>query len=207
MELQVKILNVPEVIERLKTVPMGAQTAVARAINDALTKGRTEISSDVYHRYNISKRDVASAMHVYKATAGKLLGFIRVESTQFSIIYFDPRDKRPGGVAFKELRGGKNSVLPHSFIRKIPKTGHVGTFSRIELSRSERSRRILGYAAKKHGLPIMEQVGLSVPQMAGGPEAIRKLEAAMSTRATERLEHYVDLFLRQGSTKTPPPKE
>jgi hypothetical protein len=192
MELNIRISRVPEMIERLQSIPKGAQTAVARSINDALAAGKTAVGRAVRARYNILARDVANTMRLYKASPGNLLGFIRVESARVSLFKFGARDIAPGGVQFGELKG-RQSILPHSFIRTMA-SGHTGVFHRLDSSKSQKGR---------HGLPILDQVGLSVPQMAGSPEAIRQIEVTMSERVDTRLDHYIDLFLKQGSTVTP----
>jgi hypothetical protein len=53
MELSIQVPNLPEIIEGMRLVPKGAQTAISRAINDALRKGRTESVRAIRERYNV----------------------------------------------------------------------------------------------------------------------------------------------------------
>jgi hypothetical protein len=45
MDNNVRVNNIEDVIERMKFVPEGAQTAVSPAINDALRRGCTEMEA------------------------------------------------------------------------------------------------------------------------------------------------------------------
>jgi hypothetical protein len=175
MDISISVPKLPEIIERMRLVPKGAKTAISRAINDALRKGRTESVRAIRERYAVKAGDVRDQIKVYRSDAGNLLGFISATGYKFPLELFMKSFSREEGLVIEEVKG-KQTRIEHAFSAQM-QSGHEGVFTRY----------LHGQASRR--LPIHEMFGLSVPQMMSQrTEVLPKIEAAVQAQLETRLE-------------------
>lgn len=121
-----------------------------RALNRAVSSGRTEASKHIYAKWNIKKRDINRAVRAIKAQrSGGITAFINAKGRPLSLTYFgakeyapyatisragrkprQTRNRRRKGVYVTILRGESQTHKPQSFIQSM-RSGHVGVFERV----------------------------------------------------------------------------
>lgn len=184
MDISIQLQGVPEVIEALKGVPMGARWAIHHAIKDSLDTAKTEITRAIRERYNVPYGIVLAATG--RPNVSGLTGWLEVKGSRVPLYLFPHRDIYPFGVAVQELQEGIPINLLHAFTPG--NKGQRGN-SRMKIYQREES------GAPR--LPIRWIMGLSVPEMAGETQHIQpRVEKAMEEQYYNRIEHYIQQFLR-----------
>lgn len=120
-----------------------------RALNRAVSSGRTEASKSIRGKWNIQKKDLDSKLTKITAKkTGDQTAVLIAKSRPFSLTYFGAkwyrkrsmttrqkstlykRSTGKSGVYAKVLRGGQTTHMPHSFIQSM-RSGHMGVFERL----------------------------------------------------------------------------
>lgn len=166
--------------------PKIVDKAAKAAINKALSKGRTEVSTQIRKKWNIKKKDLDKKLTIKKANGTYLSGSFLARSRPISTTYYGAKQFTPHGVANRAgkktrkrktgksgvftqiLRNGKKTHQPHAFIAKM-KSGHIGVFERVNKKR----------------LKIREYNTITIASMFGQKEvyepALKKIEQTMDT--------------------------
>ena len=97
-----------------------------RALNRALTAGRTEMARAIAGDTGIGVRDVTKALSERKATLDRAEAAFGATIKRIPLIYFKARQTASGVTA--KLRGGAGRY-PSAFIARM-KSGHEGVFQR-----------------------------------------------------------------------------
>lgn len=139
--------------------PKIVDKAAYRALNKALSKGRTEVSKQIRKKWNIKKKDLDKKLTIKKANGTHLSGSFMAKSRPISMTYFGAEQFRPydivnkkrrdysvtrggakmlgvkqakgkSGVYFKSLRQGPKTHKPNAFLATTD-SGHIGVFERM----------------------------------------------------------------------------
>lgn len=162
--------------------------AVSRALNKTartVTAKTARLIRDT--GYNIPVRDIKQSLNTKPASAENLGALVTASGRPIPLIRYGAREQRRpgGGVSVKVLRGKK--FIRGAFIATMP-TGHRGVFIRVgsaahTLLSAGRQRVVQrGKTSYKHGLPIEELYGPSIPIAFVN----QKVSAAMVGVARER---------------------
>lgn len=132
MRLDVKVDS--NIAEMKKVIEMGGVKSMSRAINDALSQGKTQLGKNVCSIYAINSRDFKSAAKVVKTYAGDIQkGKIEVQSRRLSSYHFSftpkkyvsqkievddsGKKKKPRKrTATITIKKGQKKPYPHGFI-------------------------------------------------------------------------------------------
>lgn len=91
--------------------PQQVATAMARAINRTLGKGRTTVKRNIKGKYNIKEPDMAQALKVWNANKNHLQGSINASPKPISLSHFDPVVSfKSGGAKQVQLKRKKNKA-------------------------------------------------------------------------------------------------
>lgn len=103
-----------------------ASTAIARAINHTLNKGRTTVKRNVKQDYDIKEADFTSNLTVWKANKNKLQGYINANSKPISLSHFNPTFQFTSGGQAKQLTLKRTKKGAQSKLKKIKSVTQVG---------------------------------------------------------------------------------
>ncbi|HUX15572.1 MAG TPA: hypothetical protein VMW52_03815, partial [Phycisphaerae bacterium] len=128
-------------------------TRLVRAVTAEVRLTQTEIKGRNIHLRTASFRSPWARLWIH--------------GRRIPILQFNARQTRKG-VTYALRRHGGRTLIPHAFLATMP-TGHRGVFARTEPKFGYQpgglmlvgGRRASG--VRKHGLPIVEQYGPSVP--------------------------------------------
>ena len=168
----------------LGKIPGGMQTAVARAVNRALSGARTTVVKAVRERYTVKSKDVRQSLRFKKATKNSLDGELISEGSQLELSHFkvkprtDTTGNRQRKVIAEIIKGSANEV----------KRGFI--YNTQVFRREGRSR-----------LPINKQTGPAVPQMLGQDEVLNKAMETLQKRFASRLQHETEALINKWSRR------
>jgi Prophage minor tail protein Z (GPZ) len=139
--------------------------AVARAINKTAVSARAQAAREIRNvGYRIKIAQIKKQLIIRRATRAELQAVIRASGRPIPLINYNARQNKQG-VSVAVLRGG--TTIKHAFIATMP-SGHRGVFLRKDyartMSRHEKHGITHGAGQRgKHGLPIFELFGPSIP--------------------------------------------
>lgn len=175
-----------ETIERVEAllagVPKGAERALSNAVNRGLSKIKTGAAKKVREVYTVQSSAIneATDTRIQKASTGNIAGYIHFSGYKIPLYKFKVTPKAPGikKQVTAAVKKGGGTAFENAFIAQM-KSGHIGVFER------ETSKR----------LPVEEQMGLAMAQMAGNQNVIAELEKEAQKTVDERIVHEIDRLL------------
>lgn len=186
MQVSVRV-TFDRAIERLDLTKKQANRALVRALNKTATTARAQASREIRDEgYGLKVGDIKGALSVRKAVAALLTAKVRATGRPISLYKYGARQTR-NGVTVNVLHGRK--LIAHAFIATMP-NGHVGVFLRVDSAahaQAAANGAIKAYAGKRkgayrHGLPIRELFGPSIPAAFSNDAVMRALEQAIRDR-------------------------
>lgn len=112
--------------EFLEMTGANFRTAVARAINHSIAKGRTQSTKAIRARYKVKSSDIKSHMHLKRAKAANLTATISLSMRPLPVHAFGAR-KVKKGVSVNIT--GKRRVIRGAFMATMA-SGHKGVWGR-----------------------------------------------------------------------------
>jgi hypothetical protein len=130
--MEITLIGDKAVDAALRDYPKKATRAIVRAMNRALTSGRTLLVQRIAADTGLKSGDIKKAMTVREASSQSLearlgLGLKRIPLIAFNARGPEPSRGRGRGVSYR-LRGGSGR-LPNAFIATM-RSGHRGVFMR-----------------------------------------------------------------------------
>lgn len=197
--LEVKNLEVAEAM--LRGIPNGIERAVARTVNKALGKVKTEMKAKVTSEYNIKKMEVEKLLVLQKANFSTLRGSISAKSHRTPLIKF-MTSRSENGITVEVNKSEMSKILrgnPKYYGKPFLATmlnGHKGIFQRSD---TKRRKMTSGKNEGKKQVPIAQLYSLSISEMLGSETvseyAIEKgqdyLEQIMAKEVDRILKGYV----------------
>jgi hypothetical protein len=177
--------------DSLLHIPGAANKAIARAINKAAEKARTEGIKAICGEYAIKPSDVRKTIHIVRARPGNLSAQIISTGGPIPLIKFHvtPREPPAKGTKVKDrevviagVKFGNAVAMPYSFIAMM-KNGHVGVYSRKK------------GAARN---PIEQHYSPAVPQMLGNKAVQEIIEEQALKRLDKELRHQISYLFSGG---------
>lgn len=101
-------------------------TAVARAMNRSVAKGRTAASQGIRKHYKIKAGDLKKTMSVNRANVSRLKAALELKGAPIAISKFGA-SKRKKGVSVRV--SGQRKLIRGAFMART-KSGHLGVFAR-----------------------------------------------------------------------------
>lgn len=158
--------------DTLSEIPKGAEAAVARAFNRALSTGRAAAVKEVTQRYTVRSGDVRKTFSLKRASKRSLDAELISKGTALPLRAFTHkpttdttgRRRKPIRVTVKS---GKTASLITAFVW---------------------NRHIYERVGEKR-LPIAKMTGPSVPSMLGNENIVESVQDVMAEAAAKRLEH------------------
>lgn len=176
-----------DMLDRAETVlshiPGGFQKASMRAINAAVTAGRTAASVGARATYTAKASKIKSTVSIRKASSGTLEAELKSKGPPLNLKHFQhrPATDTTGGNRRSirvSVKKGSAKALATGFISSKL---HGNVFTRVEGERRIRSA-----------------VSVAVPQMIENAEVREKLMHRMDETLNRRLEHEVGYILSKG---------
>ena len=177
--------------DSLLHIPGAADKAIARAINKAAEKARTEGIKAICGEYAIKPSDVRKTIHIVRARPGNLSAQIISTGGPIPLIKFHVTPRKPPAkgtkvkdreVVIAGVKFGNAADMPHSFIARMP-NGHLGVYSR----KSGAGRN-----------PIKQRYGPAVPQMLGNLSVLGYIETRANERLEKELRHQISYLFSGG---------
>ncbi len=199
--LQTDMPRVKEIEQRMGKLKNQAPVAMYRAINDAVSKTRTEMKKVPQDDFHVVQKGVAAELKPHKASRSNLKGSVSVSGERIDLYKF--KHSLSGALAKaavikanspKGLEKGEKKA----FIASMG-NGHMGIFERQGLVKKRKTRK-KGLASRitTHNESIRELTGLSVPQMLKNEESMERIKQVAAERLNERLHHHIDYILSRG---------
>jgi hypothetical protein len=167
--VEIVLIGQAEVDAALREYPKKASRALVRAMNRALTSGRTLMVQRIAADTGLRSGDIKKAMALRNASAQSLEARLAIGLKRIPLISFNARGQEPSrgkgrGVSYR-LKGGSGRI-GNAFISTM-RSGHRGVFVR----------------AGKTRLPIRELFGPSLGHVFAKyrPEGIARVKEAFAT--------------------------
>ncbi|MFD2087837.1 phage tail protein [Brevibacillus brevis] len=171
-----------EAANLLAHIPKQIPKVQARAMNRALSSGKTEAAARVRDTYLVRKRDVSETMELKKASANDLDGSLESKGHVMPLIRFrvTPKSPQPGRkkpILAQVLRAGGKSPIPGAFVAKVRNVASV--YRRTTPKR----------------FPIKGLYAPAVPQMLDNEKVRKSIQNKMLETLDKRLEHEIGRVL------------
>lgn len=191
---EIRVTGIEELERKLGNLKRKAPVVLARAINRAAQKAKTETKREVAAKYFISQGDVLKTVTLSKASTAKLSAELKSRGGPIALSKFKYSPKR--GVKWTkrgyspsvykagvEKAGGMKplSGSPKAFVAGFS-SGHTGIMNRTSARR----------------LPIKQLYGPSVPSMIKNEEVISTIKEAAAEMLERRIDAEVNNILQGG---------
>lgn len=187
-----------EEIRRVMThLPGGAEKAIARALNRAVSGARAAVIEEVRDRYTIHPNVLKGSMRIIKASPQRLVAAVVSRGPGLPVAKFKlshvriPKQKGiPSALRQKissEIIPGQSKEWSHAFLARM-KSGHLGLFTRHETELTSRGKPV-----------IAERFSLAVPQMIGTNAILSEVMERAGVRLDRELDHQVRFLLGSAS--------
>jgi hypothetical protein len=167
--MEIVLVGQADIDAALREYPKRATRALVRAMNRALTSGRTVMVQRIAADTGLKSGDIRKAITLREASSQRLEARLGIGLKRIPLISFNARGQEPSrgrgrGVSYR-LRGGAGRI-PNAFIATM-RSGHRGVFVRSAKAR----------------LPIRELFGPSLGHVFARyrPEAIARIQEAFAT--------------------------
>ena len=198
MNISIDTSGIDRVVEHLRHVKGGAQTALKEAMNTTVVGIKTDAGREASRVFTVDPKTVKKRMWVTKATDGSLSAEASRRGSQLFALNFphDPNTKpgRRGGnaVFLRPRRDGGGWFLNAD--SEVGKSGVSKAFVATLPSRSEGIFRRIGNYRDR----LTHARGLSVPEMLGDAEVRGAIETNATRRFNETLDRQINQILNQG---------
>jgi hypothetical protein len=169
MNISLNTSDLKRVENLLAKVPNGVNKALARATNEAATRGKTAVSRAVRSSFAVKAKEVASTLTISRASPSRLAAFLNYSGQKFPLSRFQIGGKSKGPVTIRELVG-KTTTLASAF--------NVAQYGGNLFVRRTKKR-----------FPLQTLMGLSVPAMVSGQRLNKTIEDLVQKVFTERAIH------------------
>ena len=171
------------IAQLLREIPNGVEKASMRAINRAVTAGKTAMSKQIRQRYTVSAAKVKGTVKMTKASMSKLEGSVESSGKPVALTHFKHSPNRDTtGANRKQIRV---SVL---------KGGNRPLLTGFQSSRLANNVFIRPGKGRK----IKREFGPSVPQMAENHGTAAAIQDRMQEVMEQRLDHEIQQILAKG---------
>jgi hypothetical protein len=204
--IQIDPTQLSEVQHALGFVRNGVPRALSSAVNKTGAWVKTRTLRAITSSLAIKRRDIdanKAGAHRFggvlltKGSASRPSARVFVTGRRIPLYRLDVRPAEPPsrkGVSWRVWKGGGRTTVKQAlFVARMP-SGHMGVFKRRAAT------------SPKHGLPIQEAFGPSIPIVAlRRPEFGQLLQVDASGYLAQQLDSQVDRLLKR--PKSPPPAE
>lgn len=171
-----------EAANLLSHIPKKIPMVQARAMNRALSSGKTEAAARVRDTYLVRKKDVSETIELKKASANNLEGSLESTGHVMPLIRFrvTPKSPQPGRkkpLLAQVLRAGGKSPIHGAFVAKV--RGVASVYRRTTAKR----------------FPIKGIYAPAVPQMLDNEKVRNSVQNKMLETLDKRLEHEIGRVL------------
>ncbi len=198
---QVDVTGIREVERQLGELKNKAPVALCRAINDAVSKTRTEMKKVPQDEFHVQQKGVYKELKPHKASRSNLKGAVSASGERIDLYKFK-RSLAGGIVKAAVIKANSPKTLEKGEKRAFIATvgnGHKGIFERQGIIKKRKTRKDgLSSRITKHNESIRELTGLSAPQMLNNEGAMHHIEHVAGETLSKRLQHHVDYILQRG---------
>ena len=181
--------------EMLSSVPGGVGKILPRAVNRALSAGRTQVSKSVREKYTVAAAEVKKTLQVNRASQSNPSGEIVSKGMQLPLRDFkhSPTDESTTGSKRRKVRVTIAKGNTFNLERGFKWRGHIfarqatGIKSRVCFDAKGKKRR---------GEPIKRLAGPSVPSMIESA-AVEAVSGRMREVFEQRLQHEAEVLLEK----------
>lgn len=187
MAVQISAEQIKHAQKALRGITKGAETASMRALNRAMTAGKTVASRSASRTYEVKMAEVRKTISTSKATKGNLTANVVSRGKRIPLSEFKTKPRKPAfgqgkpfavsvrkDTGFKQIKG--------AFLNRDSSTGRLEVFRRVGQAR----------------YPIHTQYGPSVPTMLGGQTVREAVEDRANEVLADRLNHEIGRMLSRG---------
>lgn len=170
--------------QRLGQFKKEAPKVMSRAINRAISSGKTQASKDTRAKYAVKAGDVNQTIAIKKATKNRLGASFTSKGPRLSLAKYRttpsaPRPQKPPKSLKIMIEKGKRVPYKGAFLAE---SGTMKVFKRIQSAR----------------LPIKELTGPAIPQLLKGSLKEKTTEKRAHEVYRSRLDHEIKRILERG---------
>lgn len=198
IKLQADETRLKSLRELLSSVPKGIEKATMRAVNRALSSGKTQISRDVRKAFTVRSDAISETVKERKATLTNLSGELSSKGRSLPLRAFKhtPTDASTTGGNRKPVRVTVKKGQSFDLQRGFKWKGHI--FERNENAPRTRVYQDRRNGRKRLGAPIEKKFDRAVPQMIE-EVAVQSVQAKMQDVMQKRLDHEARQLLKGAS--------
>ena len=195
IDIEVNQAQLKALEQKLGNLKSKAPKVLARAINRAAQKAKTETKREVAAKYFISQGDVLKTVTLTKASPGKLSAELKSKGGPIALSKFKVSPNR--GVR-RTKRGGYSPAVYKAGVEKAggvkPLSGNPKAF--IAGFSSGHSGVMEGKGSRR--LPLKQLYGPAVPSMIKNEEVISTIQDAAAETLEKRIDAEVNNILQGG---------
>lgn len=191
MAARVEIRGLKEVRSMLSGINRGADIALSRSINRALTTGRKVASQEIRKELNVKAADAKNQIQIYKANPSKPTGWIEAKgkplafSTSKWLRFSGKKVKK--GYAFTIKKGRGRKKFKNAFEMRF-KSGHIGIFVRTGS----------GAGAGKRTAGLKELYTTRIPDVLENEDVNKRVRDAMADQMEKELTRQAQFLIEKG---------
>ena len=187
----------------LRHAPKAFDTALVRATNRGLTKGRTTMVNETADRLNLKKKRIRQDITIGKASKFRMRAWIKSKGKPVNLEAFGSRQTKKG-VSVQVLKANPRYLVRHAWI------GLGANANKILLRREKTEENAPYYGTKRPNpnlvysalpeefrYPLESLTGPRVQDITDNPEVIGAVQKEASETISEELKRQTDLFLRK----------
>lgn len=167
--------RVRNMLDGIKKAP---DKVFVRALNKTLTGVKTDASAKVREDLNVTKKAVDATIKIQRASTKNMTAALHSTGKPLPLIAFTGTRQTKKGVSVLVKKRTPRSVIPGTFIRTMPKTGHKGVFWRAKSG---------GRIAPR--LPISERFGPRVPDILSNEPVMKDVLQKADARLHKNIDH------------------
>lgn len=206
ISIKVSEADLNRTIWALRNIGGGAETAIMRSVNKALTGVKTDMARETAKELNLPQKRIKKDIKVSKANKTTLAGKVTSEGRPVNLFQFKAKQNKKG-VSVKVLKSGGRKTIRGAFIFVGRGKSGKGTQQLVGWrDKTEQNAQHIGTKKKdsdikygnlprKYRLPIESLSGPRIQDITGKESVIRVIEEKAGDRLQKELNHQTERLL------------
>lgn len=206
IKIQVSQADLNRTVWALRNIEGGAEKAIMRAVNKALTGVKTDMARQTAKELSLTQKRIKKDIKIEKASKTTLAGKVTSEGRPVNLYQFKAKQKKKG-VSVKVLKSGGRKTIPGAFIFIGRGKSGKGTQQLVGWrDKTSRNAQYIGtkkkdpdvrYGAlpRKYRKPVESLYGPRIQDITGKDSVIRVIEEKAGDRMQKELSHQTERLL------------
>lgn len=199
-------IDTADLAEIQKTIAAfkGADLAIIRATNDALSGVQTQSAKLIGAKVTAKAKDIKAHFSIKKMFKADMTADVTCSGKALALAKYTATSVN-AGVSAKVLKAKGKTTIKHAFIAKM-KSGHTGVYWRVDERRGRvwptaKKRQVqpwaTGHKYAKYRLKIHELYGPPISEIYDDPDIINPVLADANLRLQARLEYHTQKMIEK----------